>query len=83
MPIQSKAQERLMQGVKNNPEFAKKVGIPKKVGAEFVKAGKAELLARYPDGKINEASVCFKKANFFSISFVKPLFETVSLPLPS
>jgi len=53
LPIQSKAQERLMQGVKNNPEFAKKVGIPKKVGAEFVKAGKAKanLPARKSSGR--------------------------------
>jgi len=42
-----------MQGVKNNPEFAKKVGIPKKVGAEFVKAGKAKpnLPARKSSGR--------------------------------
>jgi len=53
MPIQSKAQERLMQGVKNSPEFAKKVGIPKKVGVEFVKAGKAKanLPARKSSGR--------------------------------
>jgi hypothetical protein len=42
MPIQSKAQMRLMQGVKNNPEFAKKVGIKQSVGKEFVKAGPAK-----------------------------------------
>lgn len=42
MPIKSKSQGRLMQGVKNNPEFAKKVGIPQKVGKEFVAAGKAK-----------------------------------------
>ena len=37
MPAKSKAQERLMQAVANNPKFAKKVGIPQKVGKEFVK----------------------------------------------
>lgn len=31
-----------MQGVKNNPEFAKKVGIKQSVGKEFVKAGPAK-----------------------------------------
>ena len=36
MPAKSKAQERLMQAVANNPKFAKKVGIPQKVGKEFV-----------------------------------------------
>jgi hypothetical protein len=42
MPVESKAQMRLMQGVKNNPEFAKKVGIKQSVGKEFVAAGKAK-----------------------------------------
>ena len=37
MPAKSKAQERLMQAVANNPKFAKKVGIPQKVGKEFIK----------------------------------------------
>lgn len=36
MPVKSKAQMRLMLGVKNNPKFAKKVGIPQEVGKEFV-----------------------------------------------
>jgi hypothetical protein len=37
MPTKSKAQEKLMQAVAHNPKFAKKVGIPVKVGKEFVK----------------------------------------------
>jgi len=40
MPAKSKAQERLMQAVANNPKFAKKVGIPVKVGKEMVKPKK-------------------------------------------
>jgi hypothetical protein len=36
MPAKSKSQERLMQAVAHNPEFAKKVGIAQKVGKEFV-----------------------------------------------
>ncbi len=35
MPTKSKAQERLMQAVAHNPKFAKKVGIPVKVGKEM------------------------------------------------
>lgn len=35
MPAKSKAQNRLMQAVAHNPKFAKKVGIPQKVGKEF------------------------------------------------
>ena len=42
MPIESKAQQRLMQGVAHSPEFAKKVGIKHSVGKEFVKAGPAK-----------------------------------------
>lgn len=36
MPAKSKAQERLMQAVAHDKKFAKKVGIPQKVGREFV-----------------------------------------------
>jgi hypothetical protein len=40
MPIKSESQRRLMQGVANNPAFAKKVGIPQSVGREYVSKGK-------------------------------------------
>jgi hypothetical protein len=39
MPTVSKKQERFMQAVANNPKFAKKVGVPTKVGKEFTKSG--------------------------------------------
>jgi hypothetical protein len=42
MPIKSKSQERLMQGVAHSPDFAKKVGIKQSVGKDFVKAGPAQ-----------------------------------------
>ena len=38
MPSKSPAQHRLMEAVAHNPAFAKKVGIPTKVGTEFAKA---------------------------------------------
>ena len=38
MPSKSPAQHRMMEAVAHNPEFAKKVGIPTKVGKEFAKA---------------------------------------------
>jgi hypothetical protein len=41
MPSKSKAQHRLMEGVAHDPKFAKKVGIPQKVGRDFAKADKA------------------------------------------
>ena len=40
MPSTSKKQHNFMAAVANNPKFAKKVGVPKSVGAEFMKADK-------------------------------------------
>jgi len=38
MPSKSPAQHKLMEAVAHNPAFAKKVGIPSKVGKDFAKA---------------------------------------------
>jgi len=38
MPSKTASQHRLMEAVAHNPAFAKKVGIPQKVGKEFAKA---------------------------------------------
>ena len=38
MPSKSSSQHKLMEAVAHNPSFAKKVGIPQKVGKEFSKA---------------------------------------------
>jgi hypothetical protein len=45
MPSKSKAQHNLMEGVAHSRSFAKKVGIPQKVGKEFVNADKREGFA--------------------------------------
>ena len=42
MPSKSPSQHRLMEAVAHNPAFAKKVGIPQKVGKEFAKADKGK-----------------------------------------
>jgi len=42
MPSKSKAQHNLMAAVANNPAFAKKVGISKSVGEEFMKKDKTK-----------------------------------------
>jgi hypothetical protein len=39
MPSVSKKQHNFMAAVANNPKFAKKVGVSKSVGEEFMKAG--------------------------------------------
>ena len=44
MPSKSKKQHNLMAAVANNPAFAKKVGISKSVGEEFMKADKSKKM---------------------------------------
>ena len=56
MPAKSAKQQRFMAAVANNPEFAKKVGVPKRIGDEFmmkkgyVGGGKLEMVEK--DGKM-------------------------------
>lgn len=45
MPSTSKKQHNFMAAVANNPKFAKKVGVPKSVGEEFMKADKTKKMA--------------------------------------
>ena len=40
MPSKSPAQHRLMEAVAHNPKFARKAGIPQKVGKDFARADK-------------------------------------------
>ena len=40
MPSRSKAQQKLMAAVANNPKFAKKIGIQQEVGKDFHSADK-------------------------------------------
>ena len=40
MPSKSPSQHRLMEAVAHSPSFAKKVGIPTKVGKDFANADK-------------------------------------------
>jgi hypothetical protein len=46
MPSKSKAQHNLMEAVAHSPAFAKKVGIPSKVGRDFVTADKGKKFAK-------------------------------------
>jgi len=52
MPSKSKKQHNLMAAVANNPAFAKKVGISKSVGEEFMKADKTK---KFGSGKVVKA----------------------------
>jgi len=42
MPDRSKAQRRFMGAVKHDPAFAKRVGVPQSVGADFIAADAAK-----------------------------------------
>ena len=55
MPSHSKKQHDLMQAVAHNPEFAKKTGIPQKVGRDFVEADKGRKFNRGGDMKESKA----------------------------
>jgi len=57
VPSHSKKQHNLMQAVAYNPEFAKKTGIPQKVGKDFVEADKGRKFNRGGDMKESKAMV--------------------------
>jgi len=65
MPSKSPSQHRLMAAVAHNPEFAKKVGIPTKVGKEFVAADKKK------GGSVNAAG------NYTKPEMRKRIFNSV------
>ena len=59
MPSVSKKQHNLMMAVANNPAFAKKVGIPRSVGEEFMKADKGKKFGK--GGEMKESKMMVKK----------------------
>lgn len=65
MPSVSKKQHNFMAAVANNPKFAKKVGIPRSVGEEFLTADKGKKFKE--GGEMKEAKAMVKK----EISFMK------------
>jgi hypothetical protein len=69
MPSKSKAQHNLMAMVANNPAAAKRVGIPKSVGQEFLKADKGRRFgsgSRADAQAINKPKTNQGKQEFFS-----------------
>jgi hypothetical protein len=52
MPSKSSSQHKLMEAVAHNPSFAKKVGIPQKVGREFSKADEGK---KFKEGGVSLA----------------------------
>lgn len=54
MPSKSKKQHNLMVAVANNPQFAKKVGIPQTVGEDYAEADKR--MKKYKAGGMHRMS---------------------------
>ena len=61
MPSKSPEQKRFMAAVANNPKFAKKVGVPSKVGKEF----------EMEDKKMVKKELAFMKAKGAPKSMIK------------
>jgi hypothetical protein len=56
MPSKTPKQASFMQAVAKNPKFAKKVGVPVAVGAEFMKEDKRKRSRSRPDlQKVNRS----------------------------
>ena len=49
MPSKSKSQARMMAAAAHNPDFAKKVGVSRKVAKEFNQADKGRSWADKPE----------------------------------
>jgi len=65
MPSTSKKQHNFMAAVANNPEFAKKAGVPTSVGKDFINADKGRKFAK--GGEMKESKAMMKK----EVSFMK------------
>ena len=65
MPSVSKKQHNFMAAVANNPAFAKKAGVPRSVGEEFMKADKGKKFQK--GGEMKESKAMMKK----EVSFMK------------
>jgi hypothetical protein len=63
VPSTSKKQHNFMAAVANNPEFAKKAGVPQSVGKEFSNADKGRKFKEGGDMKESKAMVK-KEMNF-------------------
>jgi len=62
MPSKSESQHNLMEAVAHNPSFAKKVGIPVKVGKDFAKADKGKKFKEGGASDLTQDKKLIKKA---------------------
>lgn len=61
MPSVSAKQHRLMEAVAHNPQFAKKAGIPQKVGKEFAAADDSAGITKNRNDAKRRRSVMYDK----------------------
>lgn len=70
MPSKSKAQHNLMAMVANDPAAAKRVGVPQRVGKEFVEADKGKKFGQAPKARpdlqrVNKSETLHGKSALF------------------
>jgi len=63
MPSSSKKQHNFMEAIAHSPSFAKKVGVPQKVGKDFAEADKGKKFATGGVSRANEQSINKPKTN--------------------
>ena len=71
MPSTSKKQHRFMEAVAHNPSFAKKVGVPQSVGADFSAADKGKKFGKGGTTRADVQRVNEKKTNHGDMSLFK------------
>jgi hypothetical protein len=67
MPSVSDKQARFMQAVANNPEFAKKAGVPQAVGKDFAEADKVKV----PKSRLDLQGINRQKTDHGSMNLFK------------
>jgi hypothetical protein len=68
MPSVSKKQHNFMAAVANNPKFAKKAGVSKSIGEEFMKADKSKKVAKKAVGMHEKQLHAGKKSNLTKLA---------------
>lgn len=71
MPSTSKKQHKFMEAVAHNPSFAKKVGVPQSVGADFSTADKGKKFGKGGSTRADIQRVNEKKTNHGDQSLFK------------
>jgi len=71
MPSTSKKQHNFMEAIAHSPLFAKKVGVPQKVGKDFAEADKGKKFAAGGESRAKEQSINKPKTNHGATALFK------------